>query len=94
MRNNDDIMFKDIGHIGDIFIKLRDLRNCFVTVIKGKNFSCEIPGILNDHEEISLQDLKSEGNLPYQTLSGLLCWWIFVVPEVALNLAFLSIFQD
>ena len=26
-------------------------------------------------------------------LSGLLCWWIFIVPEVVLNLAYLSIFQ-
>ena len=26
--------------------------------------------------------------------SGLLCWWIFIVLEVVLNLVYLSIFQD
>ena len=26
--------------------------------------------------------------------SGLLCWWIFIVPEVVLDLVYLSIFQD
>ena len=25
--------------------------------------------------------------------SGLLCWWIFIVPEVVLNLVYLSIFS-
>ena len=25
--------------------------------------------------------------------SGLLCWWIFIVPEVVLNLEYLSIFS-
>ena len=29
----------------------------------------------------------------YTILYGLLCWWIFIVPEVVLNLVYLSIFS-
>ena len=41
-----------------------------------------------------LCSLYDDGSQLYLWLpSGLLCWWIFIVPEVVLNMAYLSIFS-